>query len=146
MTLYYFDTSALVKYYVTEPGSTWVRQLIDAQEPENGQPLHAILLADITRASSLAVMAPCSLPLGLRDWQPIIPLIIFHPRTFLEVRSIASTKNADLRSCKHSLPIGCQIRSPGVDLPIDIHIRLRLYHHLHHEPWQRSMPTRQRCP
>jgi hypothetical protein len=27
MSLYYFDTSALVKYYVTEPRSTWVRQL-----------------------------------------------------------------------------------------------------------------------
>ncbi len=27
MALYYFDASALVKYYVTEPGSTWVRQM-----------------------------------------------------------------------------------------------------------------------
>jgi predicted nucleic acid-binding protein len=28
MTLYYFDASAVVKYYVTEPGSNWVRQLV----------------------------------------------------------------------------------------------------------------------
>jgi predicted nucleic acid-binding protein len=34
------DSSALVKYYVTEPGSAWVRQMLDAE------PL--ILLAEIT--------------------------------------------------------------------------------------------------
>jgi len=31
--IYFFDTSALVKYYVTEPGSTWVRTLVDSQSP-----------------------------------------------------------------------------------------------------------------
>lgn len=29
MPVYYLETSALVKYYVTEPGSTWVRQSVD---------------------------------------------------------------------------------------------------------------------
>jgi uncharacterized protein len=29
--LYYLEPSALVKYYVTEPGSTWVRQLVDEE-------------------------------------------------------------------------------------------------------------------
>ena len=38
---YFFDASALVKYYVTEPGSAWVRQCID-EEGKN------ILLAEIT--------------------------------------------------------------------------------------------------
>jgi predicted nucleic acid-binding protein len=33
MALYYFDASALVKYYVLEPGSTWVRELVDAMSP-----------------------------------------------------------------------------------------------------------------
>ncbi len=28
---YYFDTSALVKYYVFEPGTTWVKSLLDAR-------------------------------------------------------------------------------------------------------------------
>jgi len=32
MAIYYLDTSALVKYYVTEPGSVWIRQLIDDQD------------------------------------------------------------------------------------------------------------------
>ena len=32
MIAYYFDASALVKYYILEPGSTWVRALINAIE------------------------------------------------------------------------------------------------------------------
>lgn len=51
MALYYFDASALVKYYVTEPGSTWIRQLIDAQDSATGQPHHLILIAEITRVA-----------------------------------------------------------------------------------------------
>jgi predicted nucleic acid-binding protein len=60
MVLHYFDASALVKYYVTEPGSTWVRQIIDAQDPETGRSRHIILIAEITRvetAAGLAVIA-----------------------------------------------------------------------------------------
>jgi len=33
MTAYYFDTSGLIKRYVTETGSDWVNQLL---QPENG--------------------------------------------------------------------------------------------------------------
>lgn len=29
MPVYYLETSVLVKYYVTEPGSAWTRQLVD---------------------------------------------------------------------------------------------------------------------
>jgi hypothetical protein len=49
MAFYYFDASALVKYYVTEPGSTWVRRLIEERETTTGQPLHLIFVAEITR-------------------------------------------------------------------------------------------------
>jgi hypothetical protein len=28
MAIYYFDVSAVVKYYVPEPGSLWIRQLL----------------------------------------------------------------------------------------------------------------------
>ena len=31
MPVYYLEPSALVKYYVTEPGSIWVRQVVDAE-------------------------------------------------------------------------------------------------------------------
>jgi uncharacterized protein len=57
MALYYFDASALVKYYVTEPGSTWVRQVIDEQDPMSGQAHHIILVAEITRVEVAAGLA-----------------------------------------------------------------------------------------
>jgi predicted nucleic acid-binding protein len=57
MAFYYFDASALVKYYVTEPGSTWVRQLIEERDPETGQTRHVILVAEITRVEVAAGLA-----------------------------------------------------------------------------------------
>jgi len=57
MAFYYFDASALVKYYVTEPGSTWVRQLIKERETATGQPRHLILVAEITRVEVAAGLA-----------------------------------------------------------------------------------------
>ena len=32
MAVYFLDSSAVVKYYVTEPGSTWTWQLVDSDE------------------------------------------------------------------------------------------------------------------
>ena len=57
MPFYYFDTSALVKYYVTEPGSTWVRQLIDERDTASGQPRHVLFVAEITRVEVAAGLA-----------------------------------------------------------------------------------------
>lgn len=57
MAFYYFDTSALVKYYVTEPGSDWVRALIDERVTETHQPVHHIFVAEITRVEVAAGLA-----------------------------------------------------------------------------------------
>jgi predicted nucleic acid-binding protein len=57
MALYYFDSSALVKYYVTEPGSAWVRQLIDERAAETSHFRHVILVAEITRVEVAAGLA-----------------------------------------------------------------------------------------
>lgn len=57
MSFYYFDASALVKYYVTEPGSAWVRQLIEERNQETGQTSHGILVAEITRVEVAAGLA-----------------------------------------------------------------------------------------
>jgi predicted nucleic acid-binding protein len=32
MSLYYFDASALVKYYVTKPGSAWTISLVNDRD------------------------------------------------------------------------------------------------------------------
>ncbi len=50
MSFYFLDASALVKYYVLEPGSTWVRKLVDS-------PGNEILLADISIAEVTAAFS-----------------------------------------------------------------------------------------
>lgn len=45
---YFLDASALVKYYVTEPGNAWVRQRVDEEQ--------SILLAEITVAELAAAL------------------------------------------------------------------------------------------
>ena len=57
MAVYYFDASAVVKYYVPEPGSLWVRQLLNAQDPVSAQALHVILVAEVTRVEVAAGLA-----------------------------------------------------------------------------------------
>jgi predicted nucleic acid-binding protein len=57
MAVYYFDTSAVVKYYVTEPGSTWARQLIEERDEESTQVRHHICIAEITRVEVAAGLA-----------------------------------------------------------------------------------------
>lgn len=54
MAIFFFDASALVKYYVTEPGSTWIRQLIDGRDPVTNGFYHTIFVAGITRVEVAA--------------------------------------------------------------------------------------------
>lgn len=57
MALYYLDASALVKYYILEPGSTWVRALINAMDAQSQQPVHTIFIADISAAEVASAFA-----------------------------------------------------------------------------------------
>lgn len=58
MATYFFDTSALVKRYVDEPGSSWVRQICDAAaEIEDSQ--DSLIIGSITVveiASALSIL------------------------------------------------------------------------------------------
>jgi hypothetical protein len=51
MAYYFFDSSALVKYYVSEIGTQWVRDLIDAQPPNE------ISIAHVTGAEIVAAIS-----------------------------------------------------------------------------------------
>jgi len=51
MAAFFFDSSALVKYYVNEVGSAWVESLIDAQ------PVNEISIAQITSVEVVAGIA-----------------------------------------------------------------------------------------
>jgi len=53
---YYFDTSALVKVYVREPGSAWVRSLLEVGGDGN-QPTQAVLIAEVSVAEVAAAFA-----------------------------------------------------------------------------------------
>ena len=51
MAFYFFDSSALVKYYVNEQGSAWVESIIDAPMP------HAITVAQVTGVEIIAALS-----------------------------------------------------------------------------------------
>ena len=57
MAFYYLDSSAVVKYYVTEPGSTWVRQLVNERDERASRWVHVISISEITRVEVAAGLA-----------------------------------------------------------------------------------------
>jgi predicted nucleic acid-binding protein len=50
MGVYFLDASALVKYYILEPGSTWLRALVDSPTAE-------VVISDASLAESAAAFA-----------------------------------------------------------------------------------------
>jgi hypothetical protein len=56
MTTYYFDSSGIVKYYISERGSRWVSDVIDAQTKE-GKWRHHIAIAQIGIVEVAAAIA-----------------------------------------------------------------------------------------
>ena len=50
MAVLFLDASAVVKYYVLEPGSTWIREVIDAKSELTGLVLNTVIIADVSVA------------------------------------------------------------------------------------------------
>lgn len=57
MSHYYFDTSAIVKYYHDEPGGEWVRQIVRAPEPTEPRRANSIYLAELTLVEAAAAFS-----------------------------------------------------------------------------------------
>lgn len=57
MSIYYFDSSAIVKRYVSEPGSEWVRLVCEAVDPDTRAKLNTIMLGEITVVEVTAAFA-----------------------------------------------------------------------------------------
>ncbi|MGH2594326.1 MAG: type II toxin-antitoxin system VapC family toxin [Anaerolineae bacterium] len=57
MALYYFDTSVLVKYYIFEPGSGWVRERVDARVPDGNTRANIIFVSEVCITESAAAFA-----------------------------------------------------------------------------------------
>jgi predicted nucleic acid-binding protein len=54
---YFMDSSAVVKRYVDEVGSAWIRRLCEARDPETDHKSNAVLIAEITRVEVAAAIA-----------------------------------------------------------------------------------------
>lgn len=57
MAEYFFDASAIVKHYFAEPGSLWVRQLIDERDESNNAPVNGIYVSDTSTVEVPAAIA-----------------------------------------------------------------------------------------
>jgi predicted nucleic acid-binding protein len=57
MAIYFFDTSALVKRYITEPGSAWIRQICEARDSLTDAQSNVIFISEITIVESAAAFA-----------------------------------------------------------------------------------------
>jgi len=68
MCFYHFDASALVKQYVTEPGSTWVRELLDhtSLDGKRGNTVGIAEVSVVEVAAALAILARTN-HISLRD-------------------------------------------------------------------------------
>lgn len=59
MAIYYLDSSAIVKRYVDEPGSSWVRQICETLDTESGERVNYITIGEIAVtevASAFAIL------------------------------------------------------------------------------------------
>ncbi|RRR77052.1 MAG: PIN domain-containing protein [Candidatus Viridilinea halotolerans] len=85
MSAFYFDTSALAKRYLTEPGSAWVT---DITNPDNG---HAITVALLTRVEAAAAIAARQRAgtITLVERDAIIALLLHHFATEYLVISLS---------------------------------------------------------
>ncbi len=57
MSIYYLDTSAIFKRYVTESGSLWIDDLCTARDSETESALHQVILGEIARVEIAAALA-----------------------------------------------------------------------------------------
>lgn len=56
MAFYYFDTSALVKYYIPEVGSSWVTELVDALSDQDAW-VHEMTMTELALVEVAAALA-----------------------------------------------------------------------------------------
>ena len=57
MAIYFFDSSAIVKYYHDEPGSIWTRQIVDARGISNGDRSNVVYVSAASIAEVPAAFA-----------------------------------------------------------------------------------------
>jgi predicted nucleic acid-binding protein len=91
MATYYFDTSAIIKRYLAEPGAGWVRQITDTTD-QRGSSLHTITLAAIGIVEAVAAIARRHRTgqLDQAGRQAVINLFIIHSRREYHIAPVRS--------------------------------------------------------
>lgn len=56
MSVYYFDANVQVKYYLPEPGSTWVRQIVDETDADRNV-VNTLFTAEISLVEVAAAIS-----------------------------------------------------------------------------------------
>ena len=54
---YFFDASAIVKYYVDEPGSVWVKGVVDLTDPDTEKRANTVFIAEISITEAVAAFS-----------------------------------------------------------------------------------------
>ena len=57
MPAFFFDSSAVVKRYITESGSKWVRGICEARDPATDENANPIFISEVTIVESAAAFA-----------------------------------------------------------------------------------------
>jgi hypothetical protein len=93
MSIYYFDASAVVKRYVIEPGTSWIRELCGASDEIGAGRRHRIFLGEITRvevAAAFSQKAIRSKEISPRNADDAYKLFLSHLETEYSVVPLAS--------------------------------------------------------
>ncbi len=57
MPAFFFDTSAVVKRYILEPGTGWIRALCEARDPKFEKKVNSVFISEITIVEGAAAFA-----------------------------------------------------------------------------------------
>ena len=96
MAAFFFDSSALVKYYVDEVGSAWVESIIDAQSPNEitiaqitGVEVVAAISRRVLTRMTTAADAASAIQLFRGDFQAVFDVIPTTPQIIEEAMNLA---------------------------------------------------------
>ena len=96
MAAYFFDSSALVKYYVNEVGSAWVESLIDAQPPNEisisqitGVEVVAAIARRVHTGATSATDATTVIQLFRGDFKTTFDVVLTTPKLIEEAMNLA---------------------------------------------------------
>ena len=131
MATYYLDTSALVKRYINEPGSMWVRQLCD-ERGSNNELLHVLFvgrIAIVEVAAAIAVLVRRNIILSgvgkyayerfNQDWATAYQISELHPSPLTKAATLAQRHPLKANDAVH-LALALETRQLLIENELDL--------------------------